>query len=442
MKDVLIYEQITLHFVFTGAHNKQFIKKKIEALCQTVKNFLQINYVCQAVYFIMNLYEKMSLSLTKLRNDRMLRTSAGKAQNGAEIEIDGRKLVNLSSNDYLGFAQDKELQAEFLSSLPEDAARFSSSGSPLLTGAHPAYARALATIEELSGRRALFFNTGFGANSGIIAALCDGDTLVLADKLSHASIIDGMGAGRGKALRFAHNSLPHLRQLLNRYAADFKYVLLITEAVFSMDGDKAPLRELVALKKDYPNLYLYVDEAHSFALYGEKGLGLCSLEQIFSDVDFILCTCGKGLGSQGAFVLCNETARDYLINTVRPLIFSTAMPPCAFAHIDFMLRKMVNGESRRQRLQKISGAVRSCLEECGADNLSDSQIIPLLTFDNERAVQAFDFFRERGFYAMPIRHPTVPRGKARLRLSLTASLSDQQVCHLCEVIRQFLRKAS
>lgn len=371
----------------------------------------------------------------------MLRSVCSKAQCAEQIEIAGKNYINLSSNDYLGFGQDSRLQEEFWSNLPSDSRRFSSSGSPLLTGAFPAYSRALETIEEISGRKALFFNTGFGANSGIIAALGDSDTLVVADKLAHASLLDGMGAVRGKALRYAHNDLSHLRCLLDRYAADYRYVLIVSEAVFSMDGDRAPLKELAALKKEYQNLYLYIDEAHSFGVYGDKGLGLCYEEKVFRDVDFILCTCGKGLGSQGAFVLCNEIARDYLINTVRPLIFSTAMPPCAYEHIRFMLEKSFLADDRRHRLQQIADEVHSCLEDCGAENLSHSQIVPLMTFDNERAIEAFNYFMDNGFYAMPIRHPTVPKGKARLRISLNAALSDTMVERLCHVIRTYFAGA-
>ncbi len=374
-----------------------------------------------------------------------LRTVKPKSQCGTKIIVDSHEYVNLSSNDYLGLASDLNLAFEFLSDvLHKDNnnklnadIRMSSSGSPLLTGAHLSYGDAENAMEELFNKKALFFNSGFSANSGVISALATENNLIIADKLAHASIIDGMMTAKGKCLRYAHNDYEHLEKLLNAHADKYDSVIIVTEAVFSMDGDSCDLKKLVELKHKFHNVYLYVDEAHSFCLYSDNGAGLCHLNQVTDEIDFILTTFGKGLGSQGACILCNETARDYLINTSRSLIFSTALSPLAFAHANFMVKYMQMRNDLRERLHSIGSYIHNTLNESGYENVSQSQIIPVLTYENEKAVKACEFFKEHGFYAMPIRHPTVPKGKARLRLSLTASLSDDQVEQLKDTIKAF-----
>lgn len=393
----------------------------------------------------MSLYQKMQELLDNNRRLGQLRTVKPKSQCGTKIIVDSHEYVNLSSNDYLGLASDLNLAFEFLSDvLHKDNnnklnadIRMSSSGSPLLTGAHLSYVDAENAMEELFNKKALFFNSGFSANSGVISALATENNLIIADKLAHASIIDGMMTAKGKCLRYAHNDYEHLEKLLNAHADKYDSVIIVTETVFSMDGDSCDLKKLVELKHKFHNVYLYVDEAHSFCLYSDNGAGLCHLNQVTDEIDFILTTFGKGLGSQGACILCNETARDYLINTSRSLIFSTALSPLAFAHANFMVKYMQMRNDLRERLHSISSYIHNTLNESGYENVSQSQIIPVLTYENEKAVKACEFFKEHGFYAMPIRHPTVPKGKARLRLSLTASLSDDQVEQLKDTIKAF-----
>ncbi|MDD6378015.1 MAG: 8-amino-7-oxononanoate synthase [Succinatimonas sp.] len=393
----------------------------------------------------MSLYQKMQELLDNNRKLGQLRTVKPKSQCGTKIIVDSHEYVNLSSNDYLGLASDLNLAFEFLSDvLHKDNnnklnadIRMSSSGSPLLTGAHLSYVDAENAMEELFNKKALFFNSGFSANSGVISALATENNLIIADKLAHASIIDGMMTAKGKCLRYAHNDYEHLEKLLNAHADKYDSVIIVTEAVFSMDGDSCDLKKLVELKHKFHNVYLYVDEAHSFCLYSDNGAGLCHLNQVTDEIDFILTTFGKGLGSQGACILCNETACDYLINTSRSLIFSTALSPLAFAHANFMVKYMQMRNDLRERLHSISSYIHNTLNESGYENVSQSQIIPVLTYENEKAVKACEFFKEHGFYAMPIRHPTVPKGKARLRLSLTASLSDDQVEQLKDTIKAF-----
>lgn len=370
------------------------------------------------------------------------RQIVAKEQFGSKIIVDNTEYVNLSSNDYIGLGSNLEVSQDFLSNLPKDALRQSSSGSPLLTGAHPSYQRATDAMEKLFHKSALFFDSGFAANSGTIEALATPNNLIIADKLSHASIIEGMMTAKGKTMRFAHNNITHLKTLLDKFSKDFDSVIIATEAIFSMDGDGAPLKELVEIKHQYDNVYLYVDEAHSFCLYNDNGAGLCAKYGITEDVDFILTTFGKGLGSQGACMLCNEIAKNYLINTARSLIFSTALSPYAFAHIAYMVEYMQKRNDLRQRLHTITHAIHETLNEVNLENVSVSQIIPILTYENEKALEACQFFKENGFYAMPIRHPTVPKGQARLRLSLSANLTDSEVNKLQETIKAFAKTSA
>ena len=388
----------------------------------------------------MSLYQSMQALLEHNLQQGQLRQIISKKQSGPYIYVDGKKYVNLSSNDYLGLAQDESLNEEFIEKYHKSL-RLSSSGSPLLTGAHESYAIATEAFEKLFNKKILFFNSGFAANSGIIATLGSSDkNLIIADKLSHASIINGMQNCKGKCLRFAHNDYEHLERLLEANAPLYENVIIVTEAIFSMDGDSCNLEKLVELKKAYKNVYLYVDEAHSFCLYNHNGAGWCAAHQLLDEIDFIVLTFGKGLGSQGAGVLCNQIAKDYFINTTRELIFSTALSPFVFAHNAFMLEKMQQEDKRRQRLHQISSYLQQSLDEVNLENLSSSQIIPLLTFENDKALDACNFFKEKGFYAMPIRHPTVPKGRARLRLSISAALEDNMVEKLKDTIKQFFNK--
>lgn len=366
-----------------------------------------------------------------------LRTIVAKSQHQSKIIVDNKEYINLSSNDYLGLASNLNLAKEFLDSVSGPYIRQSSSGSPLLTGAHESYLEATEVMESLFNKSALFFTSGFAANSGLIGALATKENLIIADKLAHASIINGIKGAEGKCLRYAHNDYEHLQRLIEANHEKYDSIIIVTEAVFSMDGDKCDLNALVALKKRYDNVYIYVDEAHSFCLYNDNGAGFCASENKLSDIDFILTTFGKGLGSQGACLLSNKVAHDYFINTTRSLIFSTALSPFTFAHNAFMLKYMQKAQALRDRLYRISDFIHETLIECGYENVSSSQIIPFITGDNDKAIKAFAFFRDNGFYAMPIRHPTVPLGKARLRLSLTASLTDSEVEKLAKTIKAF-----
>lgn len=276
---------------------------------------------------------------------------------------------------------------------------------------------------DVKARACLYVNSGFDANSGVLSALFGKHDLLLVDKLSHASIIDGMLHSEAKALRYAHNDMQHLEQLLQKHAHEYESVVIVTESVFSMDGDQAKLKEIVALKERYDNVLLYVDEAHSFGLFGDDGLGLCKELNLLDKVDFLMGTLGKAIGSHGAFLICSKEVKDYLVNFMRPLIYSTALPPVniTFSMYVVGLLRANAMHYKRDYLRKISSYLHSNLQELGISP-SQSQIQPLITGDSQKALRAYAIFKDAGLLAMPIRHPTVPENKARLRLSLNCNL--------------------
>ena len=261
------------------------------------------------------------------------------AVRGEKVFDGEREYLNFSSNDYLGIASSIEMQKEFLkeASMRSDFLMGSTS-SRLLVGSFEAFEEAEGEISRAFGRPCLFFNSGYHANTGIVPALVSEKDLILADKLVHASIIDCLKLSSAKWMRFAHNDMGHLKSLLETHRANFRRVFIITESVFSMDGDFAPLRELVEIKNKY-GAFLYVDEAHGFGVFGDGGLGLCEECGVVKDVDFIMCTLGKALASEGAFLICAEDAREMLVNKARSLIFTTAMPPINVMWTLFSLEK-------------------------------------------------------------------------------------------------------
>ena len=342
-------------------------------------------------------------------------------------------LHNLSSNDYLGLLRDEALREAFHAQLSGEDRLLSAASSRLLTG-DTAAARALeADLAAAYGAEAaLVLDSGYHANTGILPALAGPRTLVLADKLSHASMIDGIRASGCKFFRYRHNDLAHARQLLERHATGFDEVFLMTESVFSMDGDRTDLRALVALKRDFPNLLLYLDEAHGVGVFGETGLGCAHEDGVAAEIDLLVGTCGKALCSLGAYVICRHSVREALINRMRPFIFTTALPPINLAWTRFVLRALPAMAGRRARLRAMGRRLAQAIRATGRDCVSDSQIVPYLVGSNDAAARAAEAFRAAGFHVLPIRPPTVPEGTARLRFSLTADLPEPAFATLLE----------
>ena len=385
----------------------------------------------------MNVLEHYALQLDDLRKQGNLRQFNANIQIGRDIQINDRSMLNLSSNDYLGLAVDERLREEFFDLTPISEQRMSSSSSRLLTGNFPEYEQLEQALSQLFGHRAaLLFNSGYHMNIGILPALCDSKTLILADKLVHASLIDGMRLSTAQYVRYRHNDLNHLDALLKKYQADqtFERIIIVTESIFSMDGDEADLAALVALKKQYSNVMLYVDEAHAIGVRGKQGLGIVEQAAVIQDVDFIVGTFGKALASVGAYLICDPIIRDFLINKMRPLIFSTAQPPMCMAWSNFILQKVVKMNDQREYLKALSHSLNTQILAKNYDCPSSSQIVPVIVGDSIQTVALAQEMQEAGFYIMPVRPPTVPQGASRLRICLNTRIDQHDLDRLVSLL--------
>lgn len=373
--------------------------------------------------------------LSNLKASGNLRCLPDIRHQGKRVEKEGQTMLNLSSNDYLGLAARRDLRDAFLDKLRETDIPLSSSSSRLLTGNFTAYTELEQLMSERFGREAaLLFNSGYHANTGILPALADKQTLVLADKLIHASIIDGILLSGTPFQRYHHNDYEHLEQLLRKASTQYDLIIIATESIFSMDGDVADLNRLVALKQSYPNVWLYVDEAHAIGVRGHTGLGIAEEAGCIADIDLLVGTFGKALASMGAYLLCSQVIKEYLINTMRPLIFSTALPPVQIAWTHYLFEKLPSFSDERRQISQISRTLSEALKGRGGE-ISSSHIIPWILGENEACIQQAEELQRKGFYCLPVRPPTVPKGTARIRFSLTASLSESEVTELINQIR-------
>jgi 8-amino-7-oxononanoate synthase len=382
----------------------------------------------------MSLLDHFAIQLDALRKQGNLRQFHLGVQESRYITMNHQKMLNFSSNDYLGLASNLELREEFFDSVPMQDRRMSSSSSRLLTGNFPEYEQLESSLSQaFEGRSALLFNSGYHMNIGILPAIADDRTLILADKLIHASMIDGIRLSKAQYYRYRHNDFEHLQQLLQKYhdQQDFDRILVVTESIFSMDGDETDLAALVRIKKRYPKVMLYVDEAHAIGVRGEQGLGCAEQYQVIQDIDFLVGTFGKALASVGGYLICHSIIRDFLINRMRPLIFSTAQPPICMAWTHFIFNKLAEFKALRQHLNLTSKYLKNVIETQGYICPSSSQIVPVIIGDSQKTVEKAQQLQHAGFYIMPVRPPTVPKGSSRLRICLNASV---QVSDLDQLI--------
>ncbi len=324
--------------------------------------------------------------------------------------------VNLSSNDYLGLSSDAELQKAFFECvLARGEFMMSNPSSRLVTGNSEEYEALESLLAVMySGKSALVVGSGYLTNVGVLPALTEKGDLVLADKLVHASIIDGLRLCECDFRRFRHNDLEHLESLLRKAKG---HVWVVTESIFSMDGDRAPLLELIELKKRY-DFSIYLDEAHAFGVAG-GGAGCAAELGISGDIDVLVGTFGKALASTGAFVAVSPLVREVLVNKMRTLIFSTALPPISLEWSRMMIELLPSLEPRRAHLRRLT-------EILGGQ----SHIIPIMVGSNSRALDMAQKMRGEGFWVTPIRYPTVPKDQARIRVSLTAALTEGNIRRL------------
>ncbi|WP_200794677.1 8-amino-7-oxononanoate synthase [Klebsiella oxytoca] len=344
---------------------------------------------------------------------------------------EGQRWLNFSSNDYLGLSQHPTI----VKAWQQGAERYGvgSGGSGHVSG----YSEAHHVLEDqladwLGYPRALLFISGFAANQAVIAALAGKEDRIVADRLSHASLLEAASLSPAQLRRFQHNDSRHLRELLAKPLSGQQ--LVVTEGIFSMDGDSAPLAEVQQASRAAGALLL-VDDAHGIGALGEEGRGSCYSQQVHPDL--LIVTFGKAFGVSGAAVLCSEALADYLLQFARHLIYSTAMPPAQAVALSAALG-VIRSDDGRQRREKLAGHIADFRREMTHYSVelthSDSAIQPLIVGDNARALRLAACLRERGCWATAIRPPTVPVGSARLRLTLTAAHDSADIARLLEVL--------
>ena len=366
--------------------------------------------------------ERYLKKLETIKEAGNYRTLRDVEHNGFLIHALGREMLNLSSNDYLGLSTNPRLIEEFRSETDVMALGYSAASSRLLSGNHQYYKMLEDDLADLYDKEAaLVFNSGYHANIGILPALTGIRDLIIADKLVHASIIDGLRLSEAQMLRYKHLDYEHLRNILTQHREEYEHVFIVTESIFSMDGDVADLQQLCELKKEF-DAFLYVDEAHAIGVRGTNGLGCCEEQACIEDIDFIIGTFGKAFASMGAFVVCEEMFREYLINTQRSLIFTTALPPVNVAWTRFVLNRMPEFYNLRIKLTQMSERLRNVLINKGFETGGNSHIVPMVCGSNENSVEMAELLQDNGFFALPVRYPTVPRNEARIRFSLNASI--------------------
>ncbi len=383
-------------------------------------------------------YGSYAAELERLGVTGSLRALPQAESRGRWISRDGRRMLNLSSNDYLGLAAEQSLAEEFADSLHSTSSGggwlpLSSSSSRLLTGNHEAYGALEERLAAMYGREsALVLSSGYHMNSGVLPALCDRKTLILADKLVHASLIDGIRLCEGRCVRFRHQDYAQVESILEKEAGAYERIFIVTESIFSMDGDLAPLQRLVEIKRRWPSVMLYVDEAHAVGVRGANGLGLAEECGCIGDIDLLCGTFGKALASVGAYVVCDRVIKEYLVNKMRTLIFTTALPPVNVAWSLFIMERLQRFGGRRVHLDRISSMLREAFALRGMQMPSGSHIIPMIIGSSADAVLRAEDMQRHGFYVLPIRPPTVPEGTSRLRFSLTAALKEEDIAKLIE----------
>ena len=394
---------------------------------------MYLRYNCR-----MNNYEQILNSLKEHSHFRNIKNFEGKDEK--YIYFNGKKLLNLSSNNYLGFADNKEITKEFLEQAGCEYS-FGSASARLLTGTLPVYSELENLLAKLFNKeKVLIFNSGYHANVGINSSLAGKGDVIFSDKLNHASIIDGMKLSDAKFFRYPHNDMSALEKLLLRERNNFKNAVIVTESVFSMDGDIADLAKIVGLKEKFDCL-LVVDEAHAFGVFGKTGLGVSETLGITDKIDLIVGTFGKAIGSMGAFVAGNSVLIDYLTNKARSFIFSTALPPISVAFTKWIIEtKLPTTYEKRMQMLAIGKKMCSTFTpnplHQGARELYGSHIIPIVIGGNKETVDTCEILYQNGYFTLPIRPPTVPEGTSRLRLSLTTEITEQEIQNAISLAKQ------
>ena len=389
-----------------------------------------------------SLDETLKTRLAALREENLFRElrRVDSAQ-GPRIEIGGKTFLNFSSNDYLGLANHPALKEAAIKAVEKFGA--GAGASRLICGSLKPFHELEAVLAAFKQTEAaLTFSTGYAAAMGTITALVGKDDVIILDKLVHASIVDAAKLSGAKLRVFGHNDLNDLEEKLRwatenprRQTPDAR-TLLVTESIFSMDGDAAPLREIVELKNKY-GAWLMVDEAHATGILGKNGRGLADELGVSRQIEIQMGTLGKALGASGGYICGSRALVDFLVNRARSFIFSTAPVPAAAAAATagIITVQSAEGEAKRKalfaRLKEFHFALRP------PPSALRSAIVPLILGDENKALAAATKLREQNIFVPAIRHPTVAHGAARLRITLTAAHSAEDVATLVNALEQF-----
>lgn len=345
------------------------------------------------------------------------------------LRTEGRNYLNFSANDYLGLSQHPHI----IRAWQQGAARYGvgAGGSGHITGYHPAHAEFEQRLASWLGYpRALLFISGFAANQAIIAAMMAKNDVIYADKLSHASLLEAAALSPATLRRFAHNQPDSLGRLFARPHQG--EALVVTEGIFSMDGDQAPLAALQAVSRQHGG-WLLVDDAHGVGVIGEEGRGSCWQQKVMPEL--LVVTFGKAFGVSGAAVLCQNDTADYLLQFARHLVYSTAMPPAQACALDAALTCIQQGNDLREQLKSAIRLFRQGARERGLNiAASETAIQPLIVGDEARTLKLAEMLRQQGCWVTAIRPPTVPPGTARLRITLSAAHQPEDIERLLEVL--------
>jgi len=345
----------------------------------------------------------------------------------------GQEVLNFSSNDYLGLANDAQLKKTAIQAIEEYG--LGSGASRLICGnmiPHEKLEEELALLKHAEA--ALVYSSGYMANCGIIPSLMDRHGVILSDKFNHASIIDGILLSRAEFLRYPHVDMQVLEEMLKKIPTQ-KRKLIVTDSVFSMDGDRALLEDIVRLAKQYQAMVM-VDEAHGFGVLGKNGGGLVEELGLSHEIDIQMGTLSKAAGCMGAYVAGSSILRNYLINKSRSFIYTTAMPPMMAESARTALKIITQEPQRREKLLKAAEQLRRDLKTIGFDTMNSSTpIIPILVKDSQQAVTMSQRLLEKGILVQAIRPPTVPQGTARLRLTVTAAHTPEDLNQLLDALK-------
>ncbi|BDR18675.1 8-amino-7-oxononanoate synthase [Vibrio diabolicus] len=352
------------------------------------------------------------------------------AGNQSVLEHEGRRYINFSSNDYLGLANDQALVRAWQQGLSVYGS--GSGASPMVTGFSAAHSNLEAALTEWLGyERAVLFGSGFSANQALLFTLLEKSDVLIQDRLNHASLMEAGALSPAKMKRFKHNDIEHLKSLINSEDNH----LVVTEGVFSMDGDCAPLADIADVTGNH-DAWLAVDDAHGIGVLGESGGGSCELAAVKPEI--LIVTFGKAFGMSGAAILCDHATGDFLTQFARHHVYSTAMPPAQAYALTHAVSMVQEQPWRREKLTELSEVYRDSLSDVEGFVETQTSIKPFVIGESDLALRVAGACRQNGIWVTAIRPPTVPKGTSRLRITLTANHTNEQVKTLSMALKQAL----